>query len=249
MLKPKMWLLFISTIVIFISILPSIIESNVLAEKRSVEILIADEDKIPIVGKVGEYIFTDKIELWHYSGGGGYWGYKNVIIYDKDLEYDLFNSDKLAHAINEEVTFEVDIEKELYNKINSYEDLIIVCSTTLPGKKMSDLFTGKPEIELKNNKIYFKAKPKFYFYKDIYFSEIIGAKLDVEIPIADPLYGSNKYAIWNRYAQENWGGAFSYFDKNDPFAYAPTESGKISPAQIINASGHLVKDSPLTLMV
>jgi len=37
------------------------------------------------------------------------------------------------------------------------------------------------------------------------------------------------------------GGAVGYFDKNDIFAFAPPESGKIAPAQIKNSSGHLIE--------
>jgi len=73
------------------------------------------------------------------------------------------------------------------------------------------------------------------------FQKIIGEKLNVRIPIVDPDYGYNTYAIWKRTKPEDWGGAVGYFDKNDIFAFAPPESGKIAPAQIKNSSGHLIE--------
>jgi len=238
MLKLKVSFAFVLTLIIISSILPSIIKSDVFAEKNDIKIFFDNENTIPIGEKIGEYFFNNNIELWHYSGG--YWEYKNIRIYDKDLNYDLYNSEKLVGSINEDVTFEANIDIELYKKLKAYEKIFIVCSTTLPGKKVTDLFSGIPEIKLLDNKIIFKAKPKFHFINDISFYEIIGEKLNVDIPIVDPEYGCNKYAIWNRYRKEEWGGAFGYFDKNDPFAYAPADSFRISPAQIKNARGHLI---------
>jgi len=55
------------------------------------------------------------------------------------------------------------------------------------NKLITDLFYGRPTIEIKNGKIYFSAKPKFHFFKkgDISFQQIIGEKLNVSIPIVD----------------------------------------------------------------
>jgi len=50
-------------------------------------------------------------------------------------------------------------------------DIKVVCSTTLKDEKtmgnklITDLFYGRPTIEIKNGKIYFSAKPKFHFFK------------------------------------------------------------------------------------
>jgi len=65
------------------------------------------------------------------------------------------------------------------------------------NKLISDLFYGRPTIEIKNGKIYFSAKPKFHFFKkeDVSFQKIIGEKLNVRIPIVDPDYGYNTYAF------------------------------------------------------
>jgi len=71
-------------------------------------------------------------ELWHYSGG--YWKYKNLIIYDKDLQYSFSDKD-LEDAINEKIVFEYEIEPELYQRIVKEGDVKVVCSTTLKDEK------------------------------------------------------------------------------------------------------------------
>jgi len=98
---------------------------------------------------------------------------------------------------------------------------------------VSDLFYDTPIIEIKDGKIYFSAKPKFHFFdrSHVNYQTIIGDQLNVIIPIVDPEYGYNTYAIWKRTEPVDWGGAVGYFDKNDIFAFAPPESGKIAPAQ------------------
>jgi len=110
-------------------------------------------------------------------------------------------------------------------------------------KLVSDLFYDTPIIEIKDGKIYFSAKPKFHFFdrSHVNYQTIIGDQLNVIIPIVDPEYGYNTYAIWKRTEPVDWGGAVGYFDKNDIFAFAPPESGKIAPAQIKNSSGHLIE--------
>ena len=69
------------------------------------------------------------------------------------------------------------------------------------------MFYDKPIIELKDNKIYFKAKPKLHFYtkNNITYSEIVGDTFNVDIPIVDPDYGHNSYAIWKRTAKNDLG--------------------------------------------
>ena len=214
------------------------------AATPNVKVLIAGVDEEPTALKLGECISNCSIELWHYSGG--YWGFNNLRIYDKDLGHNLQEPDTLANAINKQIEFEISIDSELYNKLKKYEDIKVVCSTTLTNKRTSEnriiteLFYDKPVIELKNNKIYFKGKPKLNFYTDINYDTIIGDKLNVTIPLVDPDFGHNTYAIWRRSKKEDWGGAMGYLDKNDPFAPAPEGSGMIAPIQIKNADGHLV---------
>ncbi len=217
------------------------------AETLKIEVLIEGVDEEPRGKIIGEYgPFTKGIELWHYSGG--YWGYKGLIINDKDLGSNIDDEEALEKAISEEIKFDYAIDSELYKKLIEEGDIKVVCSTTLKdevtmeNKSILDLFYGTPTIEIKNGKIYFSAKPKFHFYNRRYvnYQSIIGDKLNVIIPIVDPVYGYNTYAIWKRTKAVDWGGALGYFDKKDIFAEAPSDSGRISPAQIKNASGHLI---------
>ncbi|EIC04504.1 hypothetical protein YSBL_1821, partial [Acetivibrio thermocellus YS] len=198
------------------------------AQTPKIEVLIEGVDEQPkgkIIGVYGP--FTKGIELWHYSGG--YWGYKSLIIRDEDLDGDLNDEEALAKAINEKITFDYTIDEDLYKKLIEEGDIKIVCSTalkdeeTMENKSILDLFYDKPRIEIKDGKIYFSAKPKFHFFdkKQIDYQAIIGEKLNVIIPIVDPDYGYNTYAIWKRTKPEDWGGAVGYFDKNDIFAFAP----------------------------
>jgi len=127
------------------------------AASPNVEVLIAGVDEEPKTLKIGECTSNSYIELWHFSGG--YWGYNNLKIYDKDLGDDFTNSDSLAKAINGQIEFEITIDSGLYNKLKKMEDIRIVCSTTLTNKKtlenrsLTELFYDKPVIELKNNKM------------------------------------------------------------------------------------------------
>ena len=213
------------------------------AENQSIEILLDGIDTRPSSKIIGEFNSEgNTIELWHYSGK--YWSYKNLIIEDEVLDNDLRNSEKLEKAINEEITFEIPIEQALYNKIKELTKIKIVCSSTLKSQTsenipITDLFYNKPTIVLKDNKLYFKAKPKLHFYTKTTYEDIIGDIFSVNIPIVDPDYGHNSYAIWKRTAKNDLGATDSYFDKADPFAWAPAESFLIAPAQIKNSNGHL----------
>jgi len=220
-------------------------QKSVNAENQTIEILL-DGDPKPLSIKIGELeAKNNKIELWHHSGK--YWSYKGIQISDSFLGKDLKNEKKLEDAINENIIFEIPLDQNLYNKLNENKNLKIYCSSTLTKQKTGEiipikkLFYDKPTIELRNNKIYFNAKPKLHFYtiNNITFTDIVGDTFDVNIPIVDPDYGHNSYAIWNRYAKQDWGATDSYFDKDDPFAWAPEDSFLISPAQIKNANGHL----------
>lgn len=76
------------------------------AETLDIEVLIDGVDIEPKGKIIGSCVpFTNGIELWHYSGG--WWKYKDLIIYDKDLE----------EAIKEKIIFEYKIEPELYKKL------------------------------------------------------------------------------------------------------------------------------------
>ena len=75
------------------------------AEVPDVEVLIEGLDEEPTTRKIGEYTSNNSVELWHYSGG--YWGYKGLKIYDKDLGDDLKNPDSIANAIKDDIEFEI----------------------------------------------------------------------------------------------------------------------------------------------
>ncbi len=235
----KRYLIFMTIIAILSVFFVSINKHTIVAKDDIINIMVVEDNIVSENSKVGECSALDNsIELWHYSGG--YWGYKNIRIYDKDIKSVIEKPENLVDALKDDIVFEIPIDEELYNKLAKIEDVKVVCKTTLPGKKIADLFNGTPQIEIKNKMIYFKAKPKFNFYNQESFSTIIGEKLKVVIPIVDPEYGYNAYAIWSRFAEKDWGGALGYFDKNDPFAFAPVETGRISPAQIKNSKGHLL---------
>ena len=200
------------TFICFLTIIFGIFYPNiVIAENQTIEVLLDGIDNKPtniIVGEMNPEINT--IELWHHSGG--YWSYKGLIINDKDLKYDLTNEDILEQLINEKITFEIPLEQNLYNKLQKTAKLKIYCSSTLTVQKtnktipIKDLFYDKPIIELKDNKIYFNAKPKLHFYtkNNITYSEIVGDTFNVDIPIVDPDYGHNSYAIWKRTAKKRF---------------------------------------------
>lgn len=96
------------------------------AATPNVKVLIAGVDEEPTALKLGECTSNCSIELWHYSGG--YWGFNNLRIYDKDLGHNLQEPDTLANAINKQIEFEISIDSELYNKLKKYEDIKVVCS-------------------------------------------------------------------------------------------------------------------------
>lgn len=239
MSKSKQYILLAIVVMLICFIFIGLNDHTINAIEKSVSVIVVDEGNLQETQKIAEYFALDNnIELWHYSGG--YWRYKNITIYDKDLEDIDINPENLVNLLNDYIFFEIPIDEVLYNKLVKSEDVKVVCKTTLPGKKIKDLFSGIPQIEIKNKTIYFKAKPKFNFYFYESYTSIIGEKLNVNIPIVDPEYGYNAYAIWNRFAEKDWGGALGYYDKNDPFAFAPVETGRISPAQIKNSKGHLL---------
>ncbi len=197
----------------------------------------SDTAKKPVAEAILELGKNAAIELWHYSGG--YWKYNDLTIMDSQLNGNLTNPDALAKALNKDVTFEISINSDQYRDLINRDKLKAFVSTTLPNKKYSHLFAGVPSIELKDNKVYVSMKPKFNFYYDKTFEDLIGEELNVEIPIVHPDFGYNRYSIWGRSSSVNWGAATGYFDPENIDATDPTDSGKISPSQIINDQGHL----------
>ena len=88
----------------------------------NIEVLIDGIDDVPKVGRIGEPIkFEENIEMWHYSGG--YWKYKDITIYDKNLNRFFYDEGVLEEAIDGEITFEFELDSELYNKLTKSENI------------------------------------------------------------------------------------------------------------------------------
>ena len=235
-------IIFITLIVFNVFLIREYTHAKAPKKNANIEVLINGVDDVPKVGRIGESVkFEEHIEMWHSSGG--YWIYEDIIINDSDLKKDLTDEDALADAIKGEFVFEYKLDSKLYERLTKTENLKVVCSTTLKDpvteeyKTIDNIFYEKPSIELKNGKVYFKGKPKLNFYTEdrITYSDIIGDLLNVQIPLVDPDYGMNLYAIWSRNPSDAIGGAWGYFNKDDPFATpdVPTveelkELGKIS---------------------
>ena len=89
------------------------------------------------------------------------------------------NEEKLEQKLNEEIEFEIALDNALYNKLIKCKKLKVLCSSGLTAQKTSEyipitkLFYDKPTIELKNNKIYFKAKPKLHFLLNIVIKKLL----------------------------------------------------------------------------
>ena len=168
-MKNKGILLMVSIIFIVTSVLQ--INDYVKAQETNtnIEVLILGLDDVPKAGQIGEsFNFNRYIEMWHHSGG--YWSYNDIRIYDSDLEDKLLDESALEDAIDEEITFEFELDSELYSKLTKNENIKVVCSTKLENpvtgeyRPVTDIFHEVPDIQLKNNKIYFKGKPKLNFY-------------------------------------------------------------------------------------
>ncbi|TCK99485.1 hypothetical protein EDC19_0105 [Natranaerovirga hydrolytica] len=206
-----------------------------------IKVILQGEDEVPSIQEIGKIgPLEESIELWHYSGG--YWKYGDIVIYDNNLDDYINDPVELGEALNQEITFEIPIDQALYETIKELEEVTILCSTTLEDKSITDLFYGKPNIEISNQTIYFKGNPKFHFYSgdNVTFETFLDeGTLNQTIPIVDPDYGYNTYAIWRRDRAVDWGRAEGYFNKEDVYAPAPENSGKIAPSQIKNAAGHL----------
>jgi len=218
--------------------------ANINAVKEDIEVLYDCVDDKPSTLYLGETEYIEnRIEMWHFSGG--YWKCKNLVVKDKDLGGDLNNEEKLEQKLNEQIEFQIPLDSNLYNRLIDCKRLKVVCSSGLKTQKdlisipITDLFYDKPNIEFKSGKICFKAKPKLHFYEDFSYDEIVGDRFKVPIPLVDPDYGHNVYSIFNRASKKNIGATDNYFDKDNPYAEAPEESGLIAPAQIKNADGIL----------
>ena len=242
-LKKKVYQIAILTLLVGWLVIITTFSSNIYADgNKDIVIQTSDISEKPTAKAILELEKNAAIELWHYSGGddGGYWKYNDLTIMDTQLKGNLSNADSLAGVLDKAITFEINIGSTQYTDLLNRDKLNIFVSTTLPNKKYSDLFNGKPSVELRDNKIYLMAKPKFHFISNKTFRDFVGDKLNVKIPIVDPAYGYNRYSIWGRSSSVNWGATIGYFDPANPFNPDPNlDSGKIAPSQIINEKGHL----------
>lgn len=241
LLKKKVYLVFFLTLLVGWAVLVTAFSSDIYADEHpKIVIQTSDQVKKPTAKAIHELEKNAAIELWHYSGG--YWGYNDLKIWDHQLKDNLDDADLLAEVLNKDFTYEISISKARYSDLMNREKLNVFVSTTLPEKRYSDLFYGEPSVELRDNKVYIKLKPKFHFLNqsNLTYEDFIGKKLDVVIPIVDPDFGYNRYSIWGRSSTVNWGAATGYIDPANPFNPDPNlDSGKIAPSQIINDQGHL----------
>jgi len=107
--------IFITIIIIFtvFSMLQMKNRVKVYSANTNIEVLIDGINDMPKVGRIGESIeFEEHIEMWHSSGG--YWKYKDIKIDDSVLENDLLDEEALANAIDGKITFEYELDSELY---------------------------------------------------------------------------------------------------------------------------------------
>ena len=172
------------------------------------------------------------IELWHYSGG--YWGNDDVTVNDS-LAFD--DPEKLANAVNTAVSFEMRIPAAVKSAIDKGEKIIVECQANqdLDYTKLFSLSKQTPQFSIKNDKLYFKAYPKFNFLAGVTYTKFV-PELSKKIPFVNPKYGYNRYSIWNRTGKA-LGAAKNYINPQKINELGP--AGTIHPSQISGVSGYL----------
>lgn len=172
------------------------------------------------------------IELWHYSGG--YWGNNQITISDS-LAFD--DPDKLADAVNTSVKFEIPIPAAVKAAVNNGEKVIVQCEANedLDYRDLFSLSKASPQFSMTNDKVYFKAYPKFNFLTGVTYSKYV-AGLNKKIPFVNPAYGYNRYSIWSR-TGNSLGAANNYINPKKLGELGP--AGTIHPSQISASSGYL----------
>jgi hypothetical protein len=172
------------------------------------------------------------IELWHYSGG--YWGNNQITISDS-LAFD--DPDKLADAVITSVKFEIPIPAAVKAAVNNGEKVIVQCEANqdLDYRDLFSLSKASPQFSLSNDKVYFKAYPKFNFLTGVTYSKFV-AGLNKKIPFVNPAYGYNRYSIWTR-SGDALGAANNYINPKKLSELGPV--GTIHPSQITGSSGDL----------
>jgi hypothetical protein len=217
--------------IICIGILPktSIAATNIWDEWQTAEISDGTVKHNLIVELQNEF----SIELWHYSSSNGYWGNNYVKIYDSQV-FD--NAEKLATAVNANVEFEMPLPQEIISIINSGYNVSVEYDTN--GTSLENIFNLNKPIDFKyvNNKLIFKAFPKFNFDTNYNYKDDFVTGLNKAIPFVVAPYGRNRYAIWSR-SGKSLGAAEGYFNPDNPTELGP--QGTIHPSQIVNNRGHL----------
>lgn len=175
---------------------------------------------------------TFSVELWHYSGG--YWGNNYVRIYDSQVFDD---AEQLAEAVNAQMEFEMPLPQEVIDVINSGYNIELALSAN--GIPLTEIFNLNKGMTFKceNNKVIFKANPKFNFYKEnnMTYSRFVYG-LNKQIPFVVAPYGYNRYSMWTKNGR-SMGAASGYFNPNDPYELGAV--GLIHPSQIKNNKGYL----------
>jgi len=212
--------------------------TSALAVSPEIHVITDDGPNSPRGHELAVRTYNPSLELWHHSGG--YWSIGDDIkIFDHELKNNLLDEEALSDKV-ESFEFKLSLDQELKDLLASRKQVQLFVSSAKPDVSLDKQFDPDTiSVKVEGNTLIFEGKPKFHFFKNVQFNDIIGERLQVELPIVDPDYGENRYSIWSRESPVSWGAASAYFDKDDPFAPAPAGSKKIAPSQIINKKGHL----------
>lgn len=172
------------------------------------------------------------IELWHYSGG--YWGCNDIKIYDSQAFDD---PDVLADAVNTLVEFQMPLPQDVKTAVAAGEKIMVSCSSN-KGLEEGNLFALDkltPQFRVDGEKLYFKAFPKFNFYRNLRYDRFVTG-LNKIIPFVKPEYGLNRYSIWSK-SGSLLGIADNFINPANLSELGPT--GTIHPSQITGSNGYL----------
>jgi hypothetical protein len=183
------------------------------------EVTNAVPEGVTVLAMVPQY---QGIEFWHYSGG--YWRAtvgKNTVQFS-DGEVEKVDGD-LASLVGQAVEFEIPLPEELKDKR--------VGVAIMPSS--DSIFEGIPQYQLSGDSVQVKLTPQFHFAaSEKYIDHVEGLK--TFIPLIDPAYGRNVYAIYQN--GKHVGSGRGYYN---PTIGDAMNDGAIHPSQIADASGKL----------
>lgn len=226
-------------------------QMNTFAKAPDIELLISGEDEKPRTTLLGSLEGSKNLQLWHYSGG--YWGCMDEKIYNSELGMDLLEPEKLAEKLkeklekhNKKVEIKVTLTDEQYQNILKEDSVKVFCKSKkvdpIAGEEitLTKLFNDL-EVKLIGKDVIISGYPKFYFLQGFNYQSFNTYHLDVKLPIVDPAYGQNVYAIYSK-GGANWGSAAGYMSMllGEEFNPAPVGTGLIAPSQIVNSHGYLI---------